>query len=1356
MNSNSPNNITSLAGQQQQQQNFTGDLPFDIDLFASNPNFIMDSSSTAGWFPDGVDLLQDLKDENFDTLLESINLSDDQLMADLQSQMDFSDSLLNSTSDLNLSFDDSINNKLPQFSGGGSSNTNSANSNTQFANANSSNFNSNFANQQQVQQNSTGENIFNFVPQQQKQTSNNTPFTFTANSPNLAVPFNFNFVNQQQAQQQQQPPQTVISASSSEMITEEAKPDISQLVDANGVKAVQIVKPTVQPQIQPQQQQNPNQQVQQIQQQLQQPQQIQLTSNNNNSQQQSRIIGFNTDNGQTVFYQMPQVIFKDDQGGDRKSPLQAQIAAAQQPQTQQPQQIQFATLQTGPNQLPQFVTIQQMLPGGGQKTLLATTNNPNQQQQQFFTIPANIQTLAGNNTVQPMKLALNPANVNNQQQQPIFTTTAPIILQTTPKEPLKPENKLPIQRTFNPATATQNPKIMLANDGLKVAQTKVSANKNATPSPLPPPINVNLSTMMSMSMSPSPSNASSAIDGSPGTIPEKRSAHNAIEKRYRSSINDKILELKNLIAGPEAKLKKAVILRKVIDYVNFLRRRNETLEKEVEAMKRLLKAANINVVNSSVNSSSVSQQQTPASPGGGSSYTNMASSPSNASSGSASPMSRGASSPAPPGTPPTNYNDPTRIVCFGLILSIIAFNPLGSFVGTGASGSSFFSYGNNGAGNQDSTGANYASRTILSFMNPEEIDSTTWIKLLNFSVMDVLIWAINIAICYRFFMMAFRKPRNYNYNPTAHNGNLTRANRYLKAGDLKNAKVHFELALEEIAAYRVPRYFVPRAFFLIKALVKLSLNELYVGGFFRRHAQVVEAEEGVPEASKADDKAEDLASKILTFIYCKLVLIELVERSGRLSSRAYLYAFEAVNESFHINSEASSSSGNGHRSMAYLVTAILLKNSSRYSLWARYFMHRAIGASSKAIREDQFLMRPIGRRYFNKPYLTWNYVFEKPSIFIRTSADVTSAMAFIAAKYRKYLIKKTILTLMNPRSGVSITVKPEADSKKSDSKEQDSGSSASRLSLLALIDELEANSTQFNDEISLWWSQIIRLAFYWITDNEQLANSVVVAFPPALRNNSLAISLLLTSCLRKYLTLKGDKIIVHTGNSNNFRNYQLLLDRASYEMRRSFEATAASINGGSGHDDCYQQLVEAYQLLAADWLLATRTQLWQAMMSFQAGSTFLASSAARNRFISSYREDLSTLRYIVGSSIPSAASKLYHYEGAYRLVAGTNPLQAQHYLSRALRKRGLAGNGETSIICVNGGGHVLHSDGEGSSGEQGTMTSLADEQAFAGSLALAARYLPSQCFSCEGERAGSLAEAEAIRGRYRKAKQLMT
>ena len=97
---------------------------------------------------------------------------------------------------------------------------------------------------------------------------------------------------------------------------------------------------------------------------------------------------------------------------------------------------------------------------------------------------------------------------------------------------------------------------------------------------------------------------------------EKRTSHNAIEKRYRLSINDKIIELKNLVVGEEAKvrflhiylsivvldsnaklvcrvdrhlftlqLNKSAILRKAIDYIRFIQATNNRLKQENLALK---------------------------------------------------------------------------------------------------------------------------------------------------------------------------------------------------------------------------------------------------------------------------------------------------------------------------------------------------------------------------------------------------------------------------------------------------------------------------------------------------------------------------------------------------------------------------------------------------------------------------------------------------------------------------------------------------------------------------------------------------------------------------------------------------
>lgn len=953
--------------------------------------------------------------------------------------------------------------------------------------------------------------------------------------------------------------------------------------------------------------------------------QMQSTPQQQSNQQTKFNIGIK-DNSQAVVYQFPQLV------NLIKSESKIIASANEQPN---------APIIVQSNQLPQLL-IQQV----------GTDSKVNQ----FYTIPANTSgtTIDSNSWINSIK-PIQPSLTNTTANQPIKLTIkpqaqslySPIILQ---QSTTGDSEKVSVQQIYGNSSNPQfgaNQKIIVTNSAvIHDSQQQLQAGFKS--------VNSNME-----------------------SVPLKRSAHNAIEKRYRSSINDKILELKNLIAGPEAKLKKAVILRKVIDYIHFLRKRNETLENELENLKNALSAANITITTCQPDQSQQQQQNALFN----SSYAAPNSPYSSSSSLASSPMSD-----TKPPTPPLMYNNPSRIMCFAFILGIMTFNPIGSFI---QKGSSMVNYE-----------SNHVGRTILGFMNPDEIDSTIWIKFLNFTIVDILIWLINIIVCYRFFNFATRRPE-LNYDQKDHNKNLSRANRYLECGDLKAAKTHFDLALEEISYFKMPTSILGKLFIFAIFLVKFTFHEIFLAiSIFHRKS--------------SNDKCESqLPSKIIFYIFSKLCMISLIEKNGRASLTSYIYALGALNESFYCDDD-------GHRSMAYLLTAIMLKN--QYNIWAWYYMHKAVKASTEQTN-DLFLMKPLGKRYFFKSYLKFNYVFDKPSIFIKTPSNVNSVLPFIAAKYRKYLIKKCILTLVNPRAGVNIYLNDETNSEK--------------LSIISVIDELASNSQKYQDDISLWWCQMIRLAFFWITDNQNMANTEVVQFPTPLRNNSLAISLLLSSCLKKYSILKGPSMISSfSKSSHQYQNFRLLLDRASYELRRSFETSSNSNN----IDECYVNLMEAFQLLSCDWILSTRVQLWQCVC--ENGSPNLRrNSSARNRLVSSFRQDLSTLRYL-SQTIPNAKTKLYYYEGAYRLMSGTNPLETQHYFNRVLRKRHC--NNGNNIICTSN----MIDD------RRGTTNSLSDEHDYANSLLLSGKYLPPQCYSCKGERQGSIHDAHSIFNRFRQLKSL--
>lgn len=173
--------------------------------------------------------------------------------------------------------------------------------------------------------------------------------------------------------------------------------------------------------------------------------------------------------------------------------------------------------------------------------------------------------------------------------------TLPIVATTNPQIPTPPVELKPVQRLLQTVPVTKiapaiSPQLIAkapaiqaksAPPHIQPAQTVVVTKAN-TQATVGTPIRVDSSSLGVLilgntfgynsvvtvqpngglvNVSPSVIGSKNVINNNfnPPDSPErppvmKKSSHNAIERRYRNSINDKILELKNLIAGEEAKV----------------------------------------------------------------------------------------------------------------------------------------------------------------------------------------------------------------------------------------------------------------------------------------------------------------------------------------------------------------------------------------------------------------------------------------------------------------------------------------------------------------------------------------------------------------------------------------------------------------------------------------------------------------------------------------------------------------------------------------------------------------------------------------------------------------------------------
>lgn len=268
---------------------------------------------------------------------------------------------------------------------------------------------------------------------------------------------------------------------------------------------------------------------------------------------------------------------------------------------------------------------------------------------------------------------------------------------------------------------------------------------------------------------------------------EKRTAHNAIEKKYRSSINDKINELKSLVTDSTAKLQKSGILRKAIDYIRNIEDINKKLNDENKLLRNALQAicANKQTADSQeLRGLSIALENLTKSNQVSSPFTPPLSSDSSDSLLSSTDSSDLPQSPKIKPKKIKRAGTKSKFMLCVFAMSMLIFNPFN------------FVLNENKIGGDESFKINSAGGRTL--MNSNENDTNN--DSGYFSLKTLVTWSLNLSVILFCFIKIYfygQKSQQDGDEKLLKN-NYNKANKLLKLGNHKEAEFLFENGLEQI------------------------------------------------------------------------------------------------------------------------------------------------------------------------------------------------------------------------------------------------------------------------------------------------------------------------------------------------------------------------------------------------------------------------------------------------------------------------------------------------------------------------------------------------------------------------------
>ncbi|XP_023677553.1 sterol regulatory element-binding protein 1 isoform X2 [Paramormyrops kingsleyae] len=772
---------------------------------------------------------------------------------------------------------------------------------------------------------------------------------------------------------------------------------------------------------------------------------------------------------------------------------------------------------------------------------------------------------------------------------------------------------------------------------------------------------------------------------------EKRTAHNAIEKRYRSSINDKIIELKDLVAGTEAKLNKSAVLRKAIDYIRFLQQSNQKLKQENMALKMAsqknmslkgLVAMEVDDPPCSVKS----EMPTPPPSDVGSPRDSSPFSHCSSDSEPDSPMGDETKVPVKPdAAPPAGGGmlDRSRMALCTFTFLFLSLNPLASLFYGGVA-----TRGTPGSAEHAGSG-----RVILGHL---EVETASW---LDWMLPTLSVWLLNVVLLALVLirLLVYGEPvtRPHSSSSVLFWRHRKQADLDLARGDFAQASQNLWTCLKALGR-PLPTSQLDLACAALWAALRLFLQRLWVGRWLVGRAGCLRSDRPLQEDARKSSRDGAL-------VYHRLHQLHMTGKLGGSHLSAIHMALSAVN----LAECAGDCLPVATLAEVYVSAALRIKAGLPRALHftARLFLSSArqacLSPSGSVPPAMQWLCHPLGHRFFVDGDWTVRST-PKESIYSQ-AGNTVDPLAQVTQAFREHLLEKALYCVAQPQGESTAS-----------SSEGDYADALEYLQLLTSSSDAAGATTQSFavgsnmatvtgcDPHSKWWSQVVVVMINWLQGDDGAAERLYPAVEHLPKSLQAAESPLPRAALSVFRAVRA-----------------LLAKPENYQLSLSHGERASCLLRDSLHlgPHCHSNNIEkALQLLLCDLLLVTRTNVWRQQQCAVASAQQQGAVQASALELHGFQQDLSSLRKLAQSFRP-AMRRLFLHEATARLMAGASPTRTHQLLDRSLRRR------------VTPGARTEESETRPGRREQ------------AEAVMLACRYLPPSFLSAPGQRVGMLADA---------------